>query len=419
MATIYDHNEQQQYYNGDDHNNDIAGHFHELWPYWLDRSQAVGNTFDLNGLFLLTAPNMSGKSTLMRSTSAAALLTNCGLCAPLSPQSYVRRFDSIFVRGASSDVPTEDKSAFGAEMTDIAALMRTCGSRSLVFVDELGRGTSPTDGTSLAAAVLESMAEVGMSGIFATHLHGIIDLPFKRSAADRIKKKRMAILHESSSTNKDSIVEWTYKLEDGVCTNSLALITASRFGISESIIKRASHFSSYVDTHVHRANESSSDSDPCVLISPSEDESKNISNQPLNDKHSELKYITELVEKSTGEKPRFIPAKWISPSSLEGYSCVYVLQIRYKNNGVNNDTKSRFYVGETDRLSQRLHQHRSKGSEWAMSNAIAVNVPGGKSEARNVESILIRKLVDAGYDLISTTDGRKIRSLGSMTMRKK
>lgn len=104
----------------------------------------------------------------MRSTAAAALLLSCGLCAPVAIGSSIRRFDSLFVRGASADVPTENKSAFGAEMNDISSLLRNCGNRSLVFVDEIGRGTSPKDGTSLAGAILERMTEEGMSGMFAT-----------------------------------------------------------------------------------------------------------------------------------------------------------------------------------------------------------------------------------------------------------
>lgn len=117
--------------------NDQRAQFNGLFPYWMDRSESVPNSFTLDGLFLLTAPNMSGKSTLMRSTAAASLLTVCGLCAPLESGSYVQRFDNMFVRGASADVPTESKSAFGAEMGDVAALMRACGKDSLVFVDEV------------------------------------------------------------------------------------------------------------------------------------------------------------------------------------------------------------------------------------------------------------------------------------------
>ena len=201
--------------NINDEDGDVsAGYFNSVWPYWMDRSESVSNTFDLNGLFLLTAPNMSGKSTLMRSTAAAALLTGCGLCAPVMPGSSVRRFDSIFVRGASADVPTEDKSAFGAEMGDVASLLRSCGSRSLVFVDEIGRGTSPKDGTSLAGAILEQMSESLMSGMFATHLHGILELPYSAVAQSRLRKKRMAI-----SEDIHGRINWTYTIEDGVCTN--------------------------------------------------------------------------------------------------------------------------------------------------------------------------------------------------------
>ena len=168
-----------------------AGYFRGVWPYWMDRFESVSNSFDLDGLFLLTAPNMSRKSTLMRATAAAALLINAGLCAPVNPESRVRRFDSIFLRGASADVPTEEKSAFGAEMGDVASLLRSCGPRSLVFVDEIGRGTSPKDGTSLAGAILEQMCGISrMSGMFAKHLHGILNLPYSSA---RLRKKRMDV----------------------------------------------------------------------------------------------------------------------------------------------------------------------------------------------------------------------------------
>lgn len=205
-------------YDDADNDGDVvssAGYFNNVWPYWMSHSASVSNAFDLDGMFLLTAPNMSGKSTLMRSTAAAALLINSGLCGPVKSGTRIRRFDSIFVRGASADVPTEDKSAFGSEMGDVASLLRSCGSRSLVFVDEIGRGTSPKDGTSLAGAILEEMSgSSGMSGMFATHLHGILNLPYSSAAESRLRKKRMAITEDD-----DGDLKWTYLLEDGICTN--------------------------------------------------------------------------------------------------------------------------------------------------------------------------------------------------------
>ena len=87
----------------------------------------------------------------------------------------------------------------------MASLLRSCGSRSLVFVDEIGRGTSPKDGTSLAGAILEEMSgSSGMSGMFATHLHGIINLPYSSAAEARLRKKRMAITEDD-----DGDLKWT------------------------------------------------------------------------------------------------------------------------------------------------------------------------------------------------------------------
>jgi len=155
---------------------------------------------------------MSGKSTLMRSTAAVALLSNVGLCSPISSSSsaspgvagsttetytQIPHYDTIFVRAASADIPSENKSAFGAEMTDIASLFRSCTKRSLVFVDELGRGTSPKQGTALASSIFEDMAKRGMKGMFATHLHGILgfkDHYFHEDAKANICTKRMGMM---------------------------------------------------------------------------------------------------------------------------------------------------------------------------------------------------------------------------------
>lgn len=356
-----------------------AGHFEGVWPYWMDRSESIPNSFDLNGLFLLTAPNMSGKSTLMRTTAAAALLINSGLCAPLQDGSKLRRFDSIFVRGASADVPTEDKSAFGAEMGDVAALLRSCGDRSLVFVDEIGRGTSPKDGTCLAAAILEKMAVSGMSGMFATHLHGILNVPYVPLAESRLRKKRMAIQEDGRGH-----LSWTYKLEDGVCTNSLALLTAAKFGLDPSILQRAEELSEYWNTDT-------------IEESMHLDESLPDANMQLPD--ANMQAAIDILQSVVGSGVCVpVPPTYMSPPSLEGSSCVYILQIGKK-----------YYVGETDSLSQRLAQHRSKGKDWSSLSAVAIRIEEGKSHARNVESLVIRRMAKDGFDMLSVTDGTTIR----------
>ncbi|CBJ26088.1 MutS protein homolog 1A [Ectocarpus siliculosus] len=122
-------------------NPDMSMKVENLVPYWLPRQEAVPNSFDFGGLFLLTAPNMSGKSTLMRAVLACSLLSNAGLFAPCT-SAVVPRFDCFFLRTASYDIPAEDKSAFALEMDDVRVMLRDSSDRSLALVDELGKGTS-------------------------------------------------------------------------------------------------------------------------------------------------------------------------------------------------------------------------------------------------------------------------------------
>ena len=352
-----------------------------VWPYWMNRAEAVPNSFDLSGMWMLTSPNMSGKSTIMRSTAAACLLTACGFCAPLEEGSTVQRFDHLFVRGASSDVPVEKKSAFGAEMGDIAAVMRLCGERSLVFVDELGRGTSPRDGTRLAAAILEAMACGGMNGIFATHLHDIVKLPLR--CAERISYKRMKVPELASGEEFDG--DWSYLLEDGICTDSLALLTASRFGLSDSIIKRAEALgSSFLldENYPGLRNETG--------LVPNSGQAATQSPLPVG-------VFDEICDQ---ENIVSIPPGWHAPSSLDGQSCVYILKFE--------GTVPSYYVGETDNIRSRIMRHRSKSSDWANAHITVLPVEN-KTQARSIESILIRKLAQAGYAMESIHDGRRER----------
>jgi hypothetical protein len=367
--------------------------FFDLWPYWMDVASAVSNSFEVRGLYILTSPNMAGKSTLMRSTAAAALLTTCGLCAPLGKGSWIKPFDTLFVRGASADVPSEGKSAFGAEMGDIATLLRCCGEHSLVFVDELARGTSPRDGTSLAGAILEKMALQGMSGFFATHLHGILSLPLHKEAAVRLGRRRMA-LNETRLGDRAHSYGWSYKIEEGVCTESLALNTAERFGLSQDILKRAETFLELV-------------SDIEIGCSSSRDQGENNISRTAGVKKNVgevkemcegLPAISRFLEDVADAKVFNIPRQHLPPAQLARSPCVYVLQLE---DGIDH----RYYVGQTTNLSNRIRQHRQKGSQWKASDAIAISVEKGTDEARFIESTTIRELSRLGFKLISWVDG--------------
>jgi hypothetical protein len=110
-----------------------------------------------------------------------------------------------------------------------------------------------------------------------------------------------------------------------------------------------------------------------------------------------LSHAISLAEELTNGSAILIPPRWTCPPSLEGHSCVYVLKL----------PNNRFYVGETDSFRQRLYQHRKK---YKTCTAAAISISGGKSQARLVESLLIRKLAKAGFLLESTFDGRVVRS---------
>jgi len=323
----------------------------------------------------------------MRSTAAAALLTLCGFAAPLDDGSKIRRFRHLFVRGASSDVPTENKSAFGAEMGDVAALLRSCGQQSLVFVDELGRGTSPRDGTRLAGALLEHMVLSGITGVFATHLHNILDLPLKEEAKSRLIKKRMAV-------NTTSETAWMYELEDGVCTDSMALVTAKRFGVPNSILQRAEEFDQDLPDGWSRSTTLSSVINGSI---------------PVPEPNGAALHPSSLEEAAALAAPlipcsttTYIAENYNAPPSFSGKQAVYILKLA-------SDPPS-YYVGQTSDMNTRIREHRKKkGQEWKDLEAVAFLVPK-ELDARDVEAKLIQKMTKEGFLMQSTHDGVRSRS---------
>ncbi len=167
----------------------------------------------------------------------------------------------------------------------------------------------------------------------------------------------------------------------------MALLTASKFGLPDSIIKRADELSKFWDA------------DKAAQIM--ESDVHVIDRRPIV---NDLQYATSILKETAGTGSIIsIPPSYMSPPSLEGKSCVYILQIGDKN------TAMRYYVGETDSLARRLSDHRSKGREWSAFHAVAIEIDEGKSKARSVESLVIQKLAKCGFNMISITDGRSIR----------
>jgi len=291
----------------------------------------------------------------------------------------------------------------------------------------------------------------GLSGMFATHLHGILGLPLGGAAKERLVKKRMAYRcrNDGTESSPDCVdgqisrtdVEWTYKLEDGVCTDSLALVTAARFGLPEDVLRRAEVLSDYLD-----ANDSSSLGDTHAkedagVASAVEDYSPNGFAQMKHEStgvedrltlSDAANVVESIAARGTNEKSAAvrIPPRWMPPASMEGCSCVYVIEVgdnivRSKEETSGDHAKSsssfrrhrrRYYVGETDSLSKRLKQHRAKGSNWADATAVVVRISrGGKSGARSVESLVIQTMAQMGFDMVSVADGRTLRSTNALS----
>ena len=121
---------------GQEEDNAIRVSLFDLFPYWLDQTNSVTNNVDLCGQWIVTGPNMAGKSTLLRSVTAASLLANCGMACPARTELTrpMPRLDGYFLRTNGSDCPAEGLSAFALEADDIRILMRDVTSRSLAAV---------------------------------------------------------------------------------------------------------------------------------------------------------------------------------------------------------------------------------------------------------------------------------------------
>ncbi|CAK0828154.1 unnamed protein product, partial [Prorocentrum cordatum] len=212
----------------------VEGDFRaEVAPYWL-QTEAVHSRVRLDGRgAIATGPNMSGKSTLMRSIGAAALLVNCGLFSPC--RGAVPRYRQICFLVAEGDRPAEGVSAFGQEALIGASLLRRACGGTLALVDEFGRGTEPASAQAAVGALVEELAERGAQFVVATHMHGVTDLPLRLPGGCRPACWHMGVVGAGADGGDP---RWTYRLEEGVCRESYAWHTLRRFGWPDAAVRR-------------------------------------------------------------------------------------------------------------------------------------------------------------------------------------
>lgn len=195
-------------------------------------SNSVKLDCDNNQIIMLTGPNMSGKSALLRQTALIAIMAQMGSFVPASA-ARIGIIDKIFTRVGASDNISSGESTFMVEMNEAAAILNNMSPRSLILFDELGRGTSTYDGISIAWAIVEHIHENGRyrpKTLFATHYHELNEME---------KSFRRIINFNVSVKEIDGKVVFVRKLERGGSAHSFGIHVGRLAGLPPSIIKRA------------------------------------------------------------------------------------------------------------------------------------------------------------------------------------
>jgi len=180
-------------------------------------------------LLIITGPNMAGKSTYLRQVALIALIAQMGSFVP-ADYALVGVVDRIFTRVGAHDELASGQSTFMVEMNETANILNNATERSLIVLDEIGRGTSTYDGLSIAWAVAEQINTLGAKTLFATHYHHLNEL---EKQLKRVKNYRVAVREE-----KDRIV-WLRKIVPGGTDRSYGIEVARLAGLPSSVIDRA------------------------------------------------------------------------------------------------------------------------------------------------------------------------------------
>ncbi len=183
-----------------------------------------------NNLFIITGPNMAGKSTYMRQLALIVIMAQMGSFVPARKAS-VGVADQIFTRIGASDNLSQGQSTFMVEMMEVAHLLKKATPKSIVILDEVGRGTSTFDGLSIAWATLEYIQEhVKARTLFATHYHELIDL---ENYMDGVKNYRVIVKEDKGE------VEFLHRIVPGGTSKSYGIHVAKLAGLPEELINRA------------------------------------------------------------------------------------------------------------------------------------------------------------------------------------
>lgn len=201
-----------------------------LGQYVANDIELAYNSPDKTQFMILTGPNMAGKSTFMRQNALITILAQIGSFVP-ADFCHIGLVDKIFTRVGASDDLTLGQSTFMVEMIETGYILNSASEKSLILLDEIGRGTSTYDGVAIAWAVAEFIAtKIGARTIFATHYH---ELNVMTNTYPQIKNFRITISEENGE------IEFLRKIVQGGASKSYGIQVAKMAGLPASVISRS------------------------------------------------------------------------------------------------------------------------------------------------------------------------------------
>jgi DNA mismatch repair protein MutS len=212
---------------------DLRGCRHPVIERMMPRESFIPNDVrftDAERVLLVTGPNMAGKSTILRQIGLAVVLAQMGSFVPATAAT-IGVVDRLFTRVGASDNLAGGQSTFMVEMSETSAILHNAGPRSLVLLDEIGRGTSTYDGVAIAWAVTEHLHDrVGCKTMFATHYHELMQLPERLQHARNLN----VAVREAGDT-----VVFLHRLEPGGTDRSYGIHVGQLAGLPDAVVSRA------------------------------------------------------------------------------------------------------------------------------------------------------------------------------------
>src|SRR5262245_24847661 len=208
---------------------------HPVIEAFIDEPFVPNNTYLNNStdrLLIITGPNMGGKSTVLRQTAIICILAQTGCFVP-AERARLPLLDRIWTRVGASDDLTRGRSTFMVEMTETAAILHSATPRSLVLLDEIGRGTATFDGLSIAWAVAEYLhnsADHAAKTLFATHYHELTELAERLPGAQN---------YQITATEREGEVVFLHRLERGRASKSYGIEVARLAGLPPAVLANA------------------------------------------------------------------------------------------------------------------------------------------------------------------------------------